>query len=47
MARESIRGLIPLQAVSVWTGHSEAVSGEDVAEQLEVAADFGLDEARS
>lgn len=47
MARESIRRLIPLQAASVWTGHSEAVSGEDVAEQLEVAADFGLDEARS
>lgn len=40
MARESIRRLIPLQAASVWTGHSEPVSGSDVAEQLERAARF-------
>ncbi len=45
MARESIRRLIPLQATSVWTGHAEAVTGEDIAEQLERAADYGLDRA--
>jgi glyoxylase-like metal-dependent hydrolase (beta-lactamase superfamily II) len=40
MARESIRRLIPLDATSVWTGHGEAVAGEDIAEQLERAADY-------
>jgi len=43
MARDSIRRLIPLRATSVWTGHAEAVTGEDIAEQLERAADYGLD----
>jgi hydroxyacylglutathione hydrolase len=42
MARESIRRLIPLDATSVWTGHAEAVTGTDIAGQLERAADFGL-----
>jgi hypothetical protein len=45
MARESIRRLIPLQPTSVWTGHAEAVTGEDIAEQLDRAADHGLDSA--
>lgn len=40
--RESIRRLLPLGASSVWTGHSEPVSGEDVNEQLERAAEFEL-----
>jgi hydroxyacylglutathione hydrolase len=39
MARESIRGLVALDATSVWTGHAEAVTGQDIAEQLEWAAD--------
>jgi hydroxyacylglutathione hydrolase len=37
-ARESILRLIPLRASSVWLGHGEPVTGEDVAEQLERAA---------
>jgi hydroxyacylglutathione hydrolase len=45
MARESIRRLIPLGASSVWTGHAEAVTGEDIAGQLARAADYGLDRA--
>jgi hydroxyacylglutathione hydrolase len=45
MARESIRSLIPLRASSVWTGHAEAVTGGDVAEQLERAAAHGLGRA--
>ena len=45
MARESIRRLIPLQPTNVWTGHAEAVTGENVAEQLERAANYGLDRA--
>jgi hypothetical protein len=45
MARDSIRRLIPLGATSVWTGHAEAVTGEDIAGQLERAADHGLDRA--
>jgi glyoxylase-like metal-dependent hydrolase (beta-lactamase superfamily II) len=45
MARGSIRQLIPLRARSVWTGHAEAVTGEVVAQQLEQAADHGLDHA--
>ncbi|HSZ68914.1 MAG TPA: MBL fold metallo-hydrolase [Solirubrobacteraceae bacterium] len=45
MARESIRRLIPLQATSVWAGHAEAMAGEDIAAQLERAADHGLDRA--
>lgn len=40
LARESIRRLIPLQAASVWAGHSEPVSDGDVAEQLQRAAGF-------
>lgn len=42
LARESIRRLIGLDATSVWTGHFEAVRGEDIAEQLARAADYGL-----
>jgi hypothetical protein len=42
LARESIRRLIPLRASSVWTGHAEALTGEDIAGQLERAADYGL-----
>lgn len=42
MARDSIRRLIPLDPTSVWTGHSDAVTGENVDEQLEQAADYGL-----
>jgi len=45
LARESIRRLIPLQASSVWTGHAQPVTGEDIAGQLERAADHGLDHA--
>lgn len=37
-ARDSIRRLIPLRAGAIWLGHGEAVTGEDVAEQLERAA---------
>lgn len=43
MARESIRRLIPLGAASAWTGHSEPVRGENIADQLKRAADYGLD----
>lgn len=41
MARESIRRLLPLEAASVWAGHSEPVLGENVTGQLEQAAEFG------
>jgi glyoxylase-like metal-dependent hydrolase (beta-lactamase superfamily II) len=37
-ARDSIRRLIPLRATAVWLGHGEAITGEDIAEQLERAA---------
>jgi glyoxylase-like metal-dependent hydrolase (beta-lactamase superfamily II) len=37
-ARDSIRRLIPLRASAIWLGHGEAVTGEDIAEQLERAA---------
>jgi glyoxylase-like metal-dependent hydrolase (beta-lactamase superfamily II) len=43
LARESIRRLIPLQASSVWAGHAQALTGENVAEELRRAADYGLD----
>jgi hydroxyacylglutathione hydrolase len=39
-ARESICRLIPLDATSVWTGHAQPVTGDDIAEQLERAADY-------
>lgn len=44
LARESIRRLIALQATSVWVGHSHALTGKDIAQQLERAADYGVDE---
>lgn len=47
LARDSIRQLVPLAPTSVWTGHAEAVTGEDVPEQLARAADYGLDRASS
>jgi glyoxylase-like metal-dependent hydrolase (beta-lactamase superfamily II) len=40
-ARDSIRRLIPLDASVVWLGHGDPVSGEDIAAQLERAADYG------
>lgn len=43
LARESIRRLIPLRATSIWAGHSNAVEGSDIDQQLERAANFGLD----
>lgn len=43
MARESIRRLIALQATSVWAGHSNAVTGQDIEGQLERAANYGLE----
>jgi hydroxyacylglutathione hydrolase len=43
LARDSIRRLIPLRASSVWPGHSNVLTGEDVAGQLERAASYGLD----
>lgn len=43
MARESIRRLVPLRASCVWTGHAEPVTGVDIAQQLERAADHGLE----
>jgi hypothetical protein len=43
MARESVRRLIPLQPTSAWTVHAKSVTGEDIAEQLERAADHGLE----
>jgi hydroxyacylglutathione hydrolase len=39
-ARESICRLIPLDATSVWAGHAQPVTGDDIAEQLERAADY-------
>ena len=44
-ARESVRRLIPLQPASVWTGHAEALTGQNIAEQLEQAAEYGLNSA--
>ncbi len=41
LARESIRLLIPLQAASVWTGHAQPLTDEDIAGQLERAANYG------
>jgi hypothetical protein len=43
MARESIRRLIPLRASSVWVGHAGALIGDDIAGELQHAADYGLD----
>jgi len=45
LARESIRRLIPLRASSIWTGHAEPVTGEDIAGQLVRAAEHGLNRA--
>jgi glyoxylase-like metal-dependent hydrolase (beta-lactamase superfamily II) len=39
IARESIRGLIPLRASSVWTGHAEPLTGANIAEDLQQAAE--------
>lgn len=44
IARGSIRRLIPLRATSVWVGHSEALVDGDIAEQLERAAGYELDD---
>jgi glyoxylase-like metal-dependent hydrolase (beta-lactamase superfamily II) len=40
MARESIRKLIPLNAPAVWVGHSDALEGPCVEEQLHRAAEY-------
>jgi hydroxyacylglutathione hydrolase len=44
-ARDSIRRLIPLKATAIWIGHGEPVTGDDIAEQLERAAAYGLERA--
>ncbi|WCB96324.1 hypothetical protein DSM104299_05081 [Baekduia alba] len=40
-ARASIRKLITYNPTSVWTSHADAVTGDDIAAQLEAAAAFG------